>query len=277
MMMVKGELYHIKNIASYIKSRREEDVKIDMKKELAFGRSQSDLIILKEEEQETSNSNQCGVDKLSSIFKRNEEISMCGTDTVNGYNALKQLGLSKMLGSSLIGVSKADSGCPTSKRLILMGVAADCSYVVEKGSRANALNAILTNWNAASKVYEDQFNIQLGVGKVLIQESCTPTDPTLSWNRDCSNTGYTITNRLSDFSSWRGTQNDQMGLWHLMTKCSTQPAVGIAWLDTVCQKTAVSQTSSGSTQFVSGTGVSSIVPVEWKVIAHEIGHNVISY
>ena len=265
---VDGELYHIKNIASYLNSRRDDDIMINM----ALDQKRSDLIILKEEDEATSNLNQCGVNSVSSIFKRSEKVSMCGTDTINGFRAIEQIKLSKILG-----VNKADSGCPTSKKLLLMGVAADCSYVVEKGSRTNALNAILTNWNAASKVFEDQFNVQLGVGKVLIQESCTPSDPVLTWNRDCSNTAYTITNRLSDFSQWRGTQSDEMGLWHLMTKCSTQPAVGIAWLSTVCQKTTQTQPSSGGNQFVSGTGVSSIVPVEWKVIAHEIGHNVLYY
>lgn len=53
-----------------------------------------------------------------------------------------------------------------------------------------------------------------------------------------------------------------------MTKCSTQPAVGIAWVSQLCQSTSQTQQS----QTVSGTGVSSIVPVEWKVVAHEIGH-----
>ena len=50
--------------------------------------------------------------------------------------------------------------------------------------------------------------------------------------------------------------------------------MGVAWLATLCQKNAIQQTdSSGATQWVSGTGVSTIVPTEWKVVAHEIGHS----
>jgi hypothetical protein len=47
--------------------------------------------------------------------------------------------------------------------------------------------------------------------------------------------------------------------------------VGIAWVGQLCQKNAVPQPSDG--QIVSGTGLSTIVPTEWKVVAHEIGHN----
>jgi hypothetical protein len=197
------------------------------------------------------------------LTKRSELISTCGVDTKSGSN----LAFMKSL-QSLKPSKNAAAGCPASKKLLLMGVAADCTYVSDKGSRSEALNAILTNWNLVTKVFESTFNIQVGVAKVMLQESCTPSDPVLSWNADCSKT-YTISDRLSDFSKWRGDQKDSFGLWHLMTKCMTTPAVGIAWLGMLCSQTTISQ----GNQFVSGTGVSAIVPVEWKVIAHEIGHN----
>jgi hypothetical protein len=229
------------------------------------------LIAIKEEREESATGkcakgNSCG--RVGRLIKRNDVISNCGTDTSEQLSSFKYL---QNFQSKV--VNKADPSCPQSRQLLLMGVAADCSYVVEKGGRAGALNAILSNWNTASKVFEDSFNVQLGVAKVVIQESCTPNDPALVWNRDCSSSQYTISNRLSDFSKWRGTQSDNFGLWHLMTKCSTNPAVGIAWLSTLCTRTVLTQSSSSGNQFVSGTGVSSIVPVEWKVVAHEIGHN----
>ncbi len=133
----------------------------------------------------------------------------------------------------------------------------------------------MSNWNTASAVYERAFNVQLGVAKVFLQESCNgPTSTTnLAWNSDCSNPSYTIQDRLSDFSKWRGSLGaDGMGLWHLMTKCSTQPAVGIAWVSQLCVSNSQSQSSDGNSQTVSGTGVSSITAEEWKVVAHEIGH-----
>lgn len=46
----------------------------------------------------------------------------------------------------------------------------------------------------------------------------TPASST-AWNRACSST-YAISDRLSDFSQWRGSLgNDGAGLWHLMTQC----------------------------------------------------------
>jgi hypothetical protein len=209
-----------------------------------------------------SKTNRCD---LSQLKKRDDlEISTCGVVMKNEFG-IKYL---KSLEKLTVGANAA-VGCPPSKRLLLMGVAADCSYVAEKGSRSEALNSILTNWNTVSKVFESAFNVQLGVAKVVLLESCTPTDSITPWNADCAKSSYTISNRLSDFSRWRGTQQDTYGLWHLMTKCSTQPAVGIAWLGTLCTQNSIAQGG----QFVSGTGVSAIVPVEWKVVAHEIGHN----
>ena len=41
----------------------------------------------------------------------------------------------------------------------------------------------------------------------------------------------------------------------------------------MCNNKATGQSQSGVTSYVSGTGISSIVPTEWKVVAHEIGHN----
>jgi hypothetical protein len=69
-------------------------------------------------------------------------------------------------------------------------------------------------------------------------------------------------------------KDDNIGLWHLMTNCPTQPSVGIAWLNSVCTQSVSAQVEGGVTHYVSGTGVSSIVPVEWKVVAHEIGHSI---
>lgn len=95
----------------------------------------------------------------------------------------------------------------------------------------------------------------------------------LPWNRLCTET-YEINQRLSDFSRWRGEKPaDRAGLWHLMTQCNTGPSVGVAWLGMLCTKDAFQQVRNGVSQYVSGTGVSSITPVEWKVVAHEIGHS----
>lgn len=48
-----------------------------------------------------------------------------------------------------------------------------------------------------------------------------------------------------------------------MTRCSTGPTVGISWLGRACQSTVLQQNNGGRTEYVSGTGVSSVHPSEW--------------
>jgi hypothetical protein len=136
--------------------------------------------------------------------------------------------------------SRAPAGCPTSRKILVMSAAADCTYVSAKGGASQALNAILANWNAATKIYESTFNVALALVKVQIEQTCTPEDSLKTWNRECSSS-YTISDRLSDFSRWRGTVKDESGLWHLMTRCGTTPSVGIAWLSMLCAQDAIQQ------------------------------------
>ncbi|ETW87646.1 Metallo peptidase M12B [Heterobasidion irregulare TC 32-1] len=151
-----------------------------------------------------------------------------------------------------------------------MGVAADCTYVQQYGSAQNATQQILHDWNTASALYKNTFNISLGIVELQIQNETCPTtaDPKIPWNVDCSN--VELDQRLSLFSQWRGQKgNDSAGLWHLMSGCPTGSEVGIAWLATLCQQTA----SGSGSSIVSGTAVSTAGRVEWQVVAHEIGHN----
>jgi hypothetical protein len=138
-------------------------------------------------------------------------------------------------------ISKATLDCPTSKKILVMAVAADCSYVSTKGSASQALEAIISDWNTASKVFQTSFNVALALIKVQIEQTCTPEDSLKTWNRECSSS-YTISDRLSDFSKWRGTVVDDVGLWHLMTQCTTPPSAGVAWLSMVCAQDAFNQT-----------------------------------
>ncbi|KAH9996624.1 Metallo-peptidase family M12-domain-containing protein [Russula vinacea] len=163
-------------------------------------------------------------------------------------------------------------GCPKEQKVIYMGVAADCEYVNHYGSQANASKQILTNWNTASVLYKNTFNVSLGIIELQIQNSTCPTvaDPAIPWNVNCSTPNVDLDARLSLFSQWRGAKGvDGAGLWHLMSNCPTGSQVGIAWLGTLCQ---VDATSSGGSS-VSGTAVSSAGLTEWQVISHEMGHN----
>ncbi|KAF9652066.1 hypothetical protein BDM02DRAFT_3162133 [Thelephora ganbajun] len=162
------------------------------------------------------------------------------------------------------------SGCPSSQKVVYMGVAADCTYTQRYGSQTNATQQILNNWNSASALYRNTFKISLGIVELQIMDSNCPTatDPAISWNVDCGS--VTLGDRLSLFSQWRGDKGaDGTGLWHLLSRCTTGSEVGIAWLATLCQVTA----TGTSPNVVSGTGVSTAGRTEWQVIAHEIGHN----
>lgn len=155
------------------------------------------------------------------------------------------------------------NGCPTSQRVVYMGVAADCQYVRQKGGADEARNAIvrplqyftlaigtdarsllcqLNNWNLASGLYRSTFNVSLGIVELYVpsstNSSCTssPAVASEAWNVDCST--LTLNDRLSAFSTWRGAERsgDQAGLWHLMSGCPTGQEVGVAWLGQLCSQ-----------------------------------------
>lgn len=103
-----------------------------------------------------------------------------------------------------------------------MGAAADCSYVLSYGSVRYAKLQMINDWNVASAVYEKTFNVSLGLIYLQISVPECPTKPksSIAWNQGCSSY-YSINDRLSDFSLWRGTKGDDgAALWHLMTKCA---------------------------------------------------------
>ncbi|KAF9320878.1 hypothetical protein BG003_004435 [Podila horticola] len=173
---------------------------------------------------------------------------------------------------TIAGPNPVPTGCPQTRMITYIGVAADCTYVRAYNGLANARKQIFADFNTASGIYESTFNVALGIKSMVIESMNCPKTPVTSvvWNQECSN-NYTINNRLSDFSFWRGQSGrskDRIGLWHLMTKCSTGAILGIAWTKALCQTAALAQ----GTDYTAGTGVSTISPYEWMVVAHELGH-----
>ncbi|KAI0344240.1 hypothetical protein BDW22DRAFT_1355581 [Trametopsis cervina] len=174
-------------------------------------------------------------------------------------------------GSNFVNNIGSSAGCPTTQKVIYMGVAADCVYTSLYGSAQNATQHILTNFNTASALYKTTFNVSLGIVELQVHDPQCPStaDPAAPWNIACQD-NVTLNDRLSLFSAWRGQKgNDGAGLWHLMSGCPTGTEVGIAWLGTLCQQSA----SGSAPNVVSGTAVSTSGRVEWQVVAHEIGHN----
>ena len=161
------------------------------------------------------------------------------------------------------------TGCPTSRKVALIGVVTDCSYTGTFNSSDSAHNHVINQINLASNVYETTFNITLGLQNLTVTpQECPATAPAATpWNVGCDGTA-TITDRLNSFSQWRGDRNDTNAYWTLLTNCATGAEVGLAWLGQLC----VTKVSQGQGETVSGANVVAKTPTEWQVIAHESGH-----
>ncbi|KAF2865316.1 Metallo-peptidase family M12-domain-containing protein [Massariosphaeria phaeospora] len=170
-------------------------------------------------------------------------------------------------------------GCPSTRKVALVGVATDCTYTRSFNTSSGdpkdlARDSIIGQMNKASELFESSFNISLGLANLIVTEPNCPTMPQQAtpWNQDCKD-NLNITGRLNLFSQWRGQQADQNSHWTLLTKCNTQSAVGLAWLGQAC--TSGSQgpgSSDGSAESVAGANVVVRTSTEWQVIAHETGH-----
>lgn len=165
------------------------------------------------------------------------------------------------------------SGCPSTKRVALVGIATDCTYTGTFNSSEAARDNIIQVLNSASTQFEDSFNITLGLQNLIVNNGDCPGTPATSapWNVDCGGT-VGIQDRLNLFSSWRGQQKDNNTFWTLLTNCPDNGAVGLAWLGQACVTDADVRTTSNANETVSGANVVVRTGSEWQVLAHEIGH-----
>jgi hypothetical protein len=269
---VDGVNYHVMTRERYERTRTMDDADV-----AAFG---NDLVIFSDADmgyadgQKHSNSTGCMHDRLPfntdpahPVLRRRDTNMLLmgrgGRDDMGGItpktNYLESIG--------------SDAGCPTSQQVVYMGVAIDCNYVTAYGGNKDAARTqVLNNWNTMTALYRSTFRVSLGIIELVVEDAQCPSSPPADkqWNQNCTQS-VTLDNRLSMFSQWRGKKGDDgAGLWHLMTACSTDTEVGVAWLGTLCQTGANEQDGN---EFVSGTGVSSASKTEWNLIAHEIGHN----
>jgi hypothetical protein len=161
-------------------------------------------------------------------------------------------------------------GCPTTRKIALVGVATDCSYTAALGGNDAVKSNVITQMNSASRLYEQTFNISLGIQNITISPQDCPGSPPAAtpWNQPCSNS-VQIQDRLNLFSAWRSKQQDSNSHWTLLTTCNTGTAVGLAWLGQACVINADPRNSTSGVQTVAGanvvarTGGSS----EWQIIA----------
>lgn len=164
------------------------------------------------------------------------------------------------------------AGCPTQKKVALVGIATDCGYTGSFSSQEAARINIIDQMNRASQLFEETFNIMLGIQNLTISDPVCPTTEQAGtkWNRACNTPEWSINKQLNLFSEWRSQRQDNNAFWTLLTSCVLGPAVGNAWLGQVCFNGAINGQREGEVS--SGANVVVKVPNEWLVIAHEVGH-----
>lgn len=187
-------------------------------------------------------------------------------------------------GVNLVSTIGNSAGCPTTRKVALVGVATDCTYTNSFNSTETVRQNVISQMNTASALYESTFNISLGLQNLTVSDASCPGTPAQAteWNQACSDS-VDIQDRLNYFSAWRGTQQDSNSHWTLLSTCNTGSAVGLAWLGQACVNTAMttntSTTGSGAStgsgdETVSGANV--VIRTqgasEWQIIAHETGH-----
>lgn len=177
-------------------------------------------------------------------------------------------------GLNLLNSIGSTAGCPTTKKVALVGIATDCNYFTAFNSTAAVKKQIISNVNKASEVYESTFKISLAIKNLtVIDRGCTGTTPANApWNVKCSD-DVTINDRLNTFSKWRGESKDENAYWTLFTTCATQTAVGLAWRGMLCRAGAGdNKDGSGNNETVAATNVVVKADTEWQIFAHETGH-----
>jgi hypothetical protein len=199
--------------------------------------------------------------KRDDAFSQPEEAALIGMskrqDIPGGGNGA---------GVNLVSSIGSTEGCPTTRKVALVGVAADCNYRKEFDSDNSTKENIIQQMNSASNLFESTFNISLGLANLLVLEEGCPTSvqQATPWNQACSG-NVDIQDRLNLFSQWRGQQNDDFSHWTLLSTCNTQSAVGLAWLGQACTSGAQGNSSEGET--VAGANVVVRTSTEWQVIA----------
>ena len=177
-------------------------------------------------------------------------------------------------GMNLISSIGSTAGCPTTKRVALVGIANDCNYYEAFNNDANAMQKQLVSVvNKASEVYESTFKISLAIRNYTrIDKPCT-TNQVAPWNVKCDENTTSISDRLNKFSQWRGQSTDDNAYWTLFTTCPSGSAVGLAWRGMLCRGgSGNDQDGSGHNETVAATNVVVKTDTEWQIFAHETGH-----
>ncbi|KAJ5899686.1 hypothetical protein N7495_004430 [Penicillium taxi] len=205
---------------------------------------------------------QWGITPLNSLFglsKRQSDVGSVSGNT-GGVN------LKATIGDS--------TGCPKTKKVALIGVATDCEMTNYFKSTNSTPKAAAKDWvinlvNTASNLYEESFNVSIGLRNLTVNEPSCPSTASaaLPWNIGCSEGN--ITWRLNEFSKWRADNKDSNAYWTLMTGCPTDSEVGVSWMGQLCTN---SVTSDGDSSVSGANVVVGNQGTAWQIFAHESGH-----
>ncbi|KAL7795201.1 Metallo-peptidase family M12 domain-containing protein [Trichoderma ceciliae] len=225
-----------------------------------------------------SSPSQCISDSLSFNNQFHPELKrstrLRGIDTRSLFGRQSIDGGSGGSGQDLIATIGDTSGCPTTKKVALVGIATDCTYWSGFNSSEDLRKNVIGIVNQASQVYENTFKISLGIRNLTVLDRGCPGAPSAAtpWNVDCQSS-TTISDRLNLFSAWRGRSLDGNAYWTLLTTCPTDSAVGLAWRSQVCrQGSGTNSDGQGNNETVAGANVVVRTTTEWQVFAHESGH-----
>ncbi|EMC95333.1 hypothetical protein BAUCODRAFT_35317 [Baudoinia panamericana UAMH 10762] len=298
---VNHDHHHIQSSDNYLRTRHPLDPEIDkVGYEYMVSWRDSDIVPSSAELQHqelrrsgTEDVPQCQADTLSFNLQPDHPVFLGMTKRDAFFDDYASLFSKRQIdgttggnsaGVNLISTIGNTAGCPTTRKVALVGVATDCTYTASFNSTESVRQNIISQISTASALYENTFNISLGLQNLTISDaSCpgTPAQATL-WNQACSDS-VDIQDRLNDFSSWRGTQRDNNSHWTLLSTCNTGSAVGLAWLGQACVNQATTanasttgngQSTGSGSETVSGANV--VVRTqgasEWQIIAHETGH-----
>ena len=221
-----------------------------------------------------SDSPTCGTDKLDFNSKPNnilfpQDLKRSGpiwgsisTDSLFGL-VKRQDGLGGNSGIDNLESTIGDtSGCPTTRKVALIGVVTDCTYTASFNSTESTNKNVIEVVNSASSLFETSFNITLGLRNLIVSDKeCPATAPEESaWNLPCSTSD--VSTRLDLFSTWRSQREDDNAYWTLMSDCRTGAEVGLAYVGELCNVGGIEEGTTGSgANFVART------PTEWQVFA----------
>ncbi|KAI1388910.1 zinc metalloprotease mde10 [Hypoxylon trugodes] len=284
---VHGNHHHIQTSSNYRQTQHEDDPSADFAEDeyMVVWRDsdiQSDLYDVSELKRGL-NSHSCSSDELNfnneDAHPVHQGLDLRDMSVVDANGLFGRDQIDPTTGGNGAGVNLAQSigstqGCPTTRKVALVGIATDCTYTAQFSSNSDVRSNIIQQVNSASALYESSFNISLGIQNLTISEATCPGTPSQNaqWNVPCSSS-VTITDRLNLFSAWRGQFNDTNAYWTLLSTCNTDAAVGLAWLGQLCSQGSGTQAdSSGGNETIAGANVVVRTSTEWQVFAHESGH-----